>query len=73
LTFSTRWRWVVSFTPRPLYLQRKRPWYPLESGLAGPQSRFGRGGDEKNSQPPPGIESRIIQPLATCILNLGPL
>jgi hypothetical protein len=24
--------------------------------LGGPQSRFGRGGEEKNSQPPPRIE-----------------
>jgi hypothetical protein len=27
---GTRWRWVVSFTLRPLYRQRKRPWYPLD-------------------------------------------
>jgi hypothetical protein len=26
----TRWRWVVSFTPRPLYPQRKSPRYPLD-------------------------------------------
>jgi hypothetical protein len=26
------------------------------SRLGGPQSRSGRGGEEKNSQPPPGIE-----------------
>jgi len=30
LNLGTRWRWVVSFTPRPLYLQGKSPWYPLE-------------------------------------------
>jgi hypothetical protein len=24
--------------------------------VGGPQSRSGRGGEEKNSQPPPGIE-----------------
>jgi hypothetical protein len=47
---------VVSFTPRPLYPQGKRPWYPLDRKLGGPQSRSGRGGEEKNSQPPPGIE-----------------
>jgi hypothetical protein len=29
LDLGTRWKWVVSFTPRPLYSQRKRPWYPL--------------------------------------------
>jgi hypothetical protein len=42
--------------PRPLYLQRKSPWYPLDRRLGGPQSRSGRCGEEKNSQPPPGIE-----------------
>jgi len=37
-------RQVVSFTTRPLYPQRKSPWYPLERRLSGPQSRFGRVG-----------------------------
>jgi hypothetical protein len=44
------WKWVVSFTPRQLYPQGKSPWYPLDRSLGGPQSRFGRGGEEKNSQ-----------------------
>jgi hypothetical protein len=26
LDLGTRWRWVVSFTPRPLYPQGNRPW-----------------------------------------------
>jgi hypothetical protein len=30
--------------------------YPLNRRLGGPQSRSGRDGEEKNSQPPPGIE-----------------
>jgi hypothetical protein len=30
LDLGTRWRWVVSFTLRPIYPQRKRPWYPLD-------------------------------------------
>jgi hypothetical protein len=47
---------VVSFTPRPLYLQVKNPWYPLDRRLGGPQSRSGRGSEEKCSQPMPGIE-----------------
>jgi hypothetical protein len=29
---------------------------PLYRRLGGPQSRSGRGAQEKNSQPPPGIE-----------------
>jgi hypothetical protein len=56
LTPGTRWRWVVSFTLWPLYPQRRSPWYPLDRRLGGPQSCSGCGGEEKNSQPPPGIE-----------------
>jgi hypothetical protein len=48
--------WVVSFTPRPLYHQGNSPCYPLDRRFGGPQSRSGRGGEEKNSQPPSGIE-----------------
>jgi len=40
LGLGTKRRWVVSLTPRPLY----------------PQSRSGRGGEEKNFQPSLGIE-----------------
>jgi len=36
--------------------QGKSPWYPVDRRLGGTQSRHGRGGEEKNSQPPPGIE-----------------
>jgi hypothetical protein len=58
LDLGTRWRWVFSFTARPLYLQGKSPWYPWDRRLGGPQRRSGRGGEEKNSQPPPGIEAK---------------
>jgi hypothetical protein len=34
----------------------KKPLVPIDGRLGGPQSRSGRGGEEKNSQPPPGIE-----------------
>jgi hypothetical protein len=56
LDLGTRLRWVVSFTPQPLYSQGKIPCYPLDRRLGGPQSRCGCGGEEKNSQPPPVIE-----------------
>jgi hypothetical protein len=36
--------------------QEKSPWYPLDSRLGGLQSRSGRGGEEKDPQPPPEIE-----------------
>jgi hypothetical protein len=55
---------VVKFTPPPLYPQGKKPWHPLDRRLGGPQSRSGRGGEEKNSQPLPGLEPLIIQPAA---------
>jgi hypothetical protein len=32
--------------------------------LGGPQNRSGRGREEKNSQPLPGLETPIIQPIA---------
>jgi hypothetical protein len=64
IDLGTRWRWVVSFTPRPLYPQGKSPWYPLDRRVGGPQSRSGRGSEQKNSQPLPGNEPPIIQPLA---------
>jgi len=35
--------------------------YPLDRRLDGPQSWSGRGGEEKNSQPLPGLETAIIQ------------
>jgi hypothetical protein len=34
----------------------KEPLVPLDRRLGGPQSCCGRGGEEKKSQPPPGIE-----------------
>jgi hypothetical protein len=37
--------------------QRKSPWYTLDRRLGGLQSRSGRGGEEKNPQPRPGIET----------------
>jgi hypothetical protein len=55
---------MVSFTPRLLYPQRKSPWYPLDRRLGRPQSRSGRGGEEKKSQPPQGLEPPTIQPVA---------
>jgi hypothetical protein len=46
---GSRWRWVVSFTPRPLYPQGKSPWYPSDRRLSGSQSRSGRDEEEKKS------------------------
>jgi hypothetical protein len=43
---GTRWRWVVRFTPPPLYPQGKSPRYPSDGGIGGPQNQFGRGGEK---------------------------
>jgi hypothetical protein len=43
--------------------QEKSPLYPLDRRLAGPNSRSGHGGKEKNSQPLPELEPPIIQPV----------
>jgi hypothetical protein len=40
----------------------------LNRRLGGPQNRSGRGGEEKNSQPLPGLEPPIIQPVAIIII-----
>jgi hypothetical protein len=41
LDLCTRWRWVISFTPLPLYREGKSPRYPLDRRLGGPQSQYG--------------------------------
>jgi hypothetical protein len=48
LEVGTSWRWVVSFTPRPLYHGGKYPQYPLGRRLCGTQNRSGFWGQEKN-------------------------
>jgi len=42
--------------PWPLHLWRKRPWYPLDRRLGGPQSWSGYRVEKKNSQPSPEIK-----------------
>jgi hypothetical protein len=37
LDLDTRWRWVVSFKPRPLYSRGNRPRYQVDSRLGGPE------------------------------------
>jgi hypothetical protein len=53
----------------PLYPQGKSPWYPLDRRLGGPQSRSGHGGEEENSQPPPGIEILEILTTHICLVS----
>jgi hypothetical protein len=55
---------MISFTPRLLYPQEKSLWFPLDRRLGGSLSRSGRGGEDMNSQPLPGLEPAVFQPLA---------
>jgi hypothetical protein len=64
---------VVSFTPRPLYLQGKSHQYPLDRKLGGPQSRSGRGGEEKNSQPCRESNPRTPMRMMMMIIIIIPL
>jgi hypothetical protein len=66
LDLGTRWRWVVSFMPQPLYPQGKSPWYPLDRRLGGAQGQSGHSSEDKNSQPLPELNPLIIQPAAQC-------
>jgi hypothetical protein len=55
---------MVNFTLRSLYPQGKSPRYPLDRKLGGPQGRYQRDDKKKNSEPLPGLEIPIIQPVA---------
>jgi hypothetical protein len=43
----------------------------MDRRVGGSQIRFGCGGEEKNSQPLPGIESPIIQSVALSLCRLS--
>jgi hypothetical protein len=51
LNLIISWRYVVSFTPRPLYLRGKSPRCPLDRRLGRPQNRSDRHVEEKNFTP----------------------
>jgi hypothetical protein len=51
LDLGASWRWVINFTPRPLYPRGKSPRYPLNRRLGGPHSRSGRFGEERILDP----------------------
>jgi len=48
---GTTWRWVVSFTIRPLYPHGQSQRNRMDWSMVGPQSRSVCGGREKNTCP----------------------
>jgi len=50
LNLGTGGRWMISFTPRPLYSRGKSPQYTLVRRLDGHKSRSGRCEDENRSR-----------------------
>jgi hypothetical protein len=70
---STSWMWAVSFKPRSLYHCAKRPWYPLDRWLGGPQSWSGWCG-EKKILDPTGTQNSylsLVQPVASHYTDCG--
>jgi hypothetical protein len=66
LDLDTRWRWVVSFMPRPFYPKGNRIRYPSNRGRVGLQSRSGPGREQKISWPCQewNPDSSVVQPVS---------
>jgi hypothetical protein len=47
LDLDTSYRWMISFTPLPLYPRRKSTRYPLDRRLSEPKCKSGRHGEVK--------------------------
>jgi hypothetical protein len=63
LDLGSRWRWVVSFTPRQLYPRAKNWRCPLDRKLGEPQYCSWRCGGKKNLAPV-GKQTPAFQPVA---------
>jgi hypothetical protein len=72
LILCTRWRWVVSFTPRLLYDRGRSLHYIAERRPGGPQNRSGRDSEEKNP-PPPGRDPKPGRPARSLVTILTEL
>jgi hypothetical protein len=68
LDLGTGWKWVVSFTPRPLYPQGKSPGTHWIGGWVGPRAILDTVVKRKILSPHRKSNSRtsIIQPVANC-------
>jgi hypothetical protein len=75
LNLGTRRRWVVSFTPQPLYLWSKTPPYPLDRRLGGggSQTRSVCDGKEGKSHQCPWQELNSGRPARSLVTVLTEL
>jgi hypothetical protein len=73
LDAGIRWRWVVSYTARPLYLRGKTPRYALDRRLGAPQSWSGRCEEGIQSSDIAGNRTTAVQPVAMANEISGPL
>jgi hypothetical protein len=71
LDLSTRWWWVVSFMPWPLYSQGKNPWCPLGRSLGGPQSSSGCYGGRREKSCTVRNWTQAVQPITNCYTDWG--
>jgi hypothetical protein len=67
LNFNTRWRWVISFTPRPFYPLGRSPRYLLYRRLNGSKSLA----EEDNLFLLPGIEPRFLIRRARSLVDIS--
>jgi hypothetical protein len=72
---GTRWRWVISFTPQPLYPQGKSPSTHWIGGWVGPRVVLEAVVKRKIPSPAPLLESNprtpIVQPVAQSLYRLS--
>jgi hypothetical protein len=69
LGLGTRWRRVVSYTPRSIYSQGKSSWCPVHKRLGGPQSRSE--GKLITTTPPPRRRIRGVEVQLHAFLTLA--
>jgi hypothetical protein len=74
LHLGTRWKWVVCFTPLPVYQCINSPSHPLYRRLGGSQSQSGHYGGDKNLPAIMGIEPWLLSsPACSLVIILSEL
>jgi hypothetical protein len=48
INLGTTWKWIISFTPRPVYPREKSEWYPLKRKLRGLRNQSGHFAERKS-------------------------